>query len=93
MRSWSSPINRLYKEYWGPLHNFFLPSMKLVSKTRVGSRWLRKHDRAQTAYQRLEISGILDSKQQRRLRAWYHQLDPFALAEGMERELKRVFSA
>src|SRR5262245_29389061 len=32
------PINRLYKEVWGPLHNFFLPSMKLVRKERVGSR-------------------------------------------------------
>src|SRR5262249_30201594 len=24
------PINALYKQVWGPLHNFFLPSMKLV---------------------------------------------------------------
>ena len=47
------PINRLYKEVWGPLHNFFLPSMKLVRKWREGSRWRRRHDVAQTAYQRL----------------------------------------
>ena len=25
-------INTLYKEVWGPLHNFFLPSMKLKAK-------------------------------------------------------------
>ncbi len=30
-----APINQLYKELWGPLHNFFLPSMKLVKKWRV----------------------------------------------------------
>ena len=33
------PINALYTEAWGPLHNFFLPSMKLVAKWREGSRW------------------------------------------------------
>ena len=32
------PINMLYKEIWGPLQNFFLPSMKLIEKQRVGSR-------------------------------------------------------
>jgi hypothetical protein len=36
------PINSLYQEVWGPLHNFFLPSMKLVKKWRVGSRWVRR---------------------------------------------------
>ena len=35
------PINVIYKEYWGPLQNFYLPSMKLISKTRVGSKWVR----------------------------------------------------
>ena len=39
-------LNRLYKEAWGPLHNFFLPSMKLREKWRDGSRWVRRHDRA-----------------------------------------------
>jgi hypothetical protein len=24
------PINQAYQDVWGPLHNFFLPSMELV---------------------------------------------------------------
>lgn len=87
---WVLPINVLYKEYWGPLHNFFLPSMKLISKTRVGSRWVRKHDQAQTAYTRLLASGALGSKEQKRLRDQYQQLDPFELAKGLERQLKKI---
>jgi len=39
------PINHIYRNIWEPLHNFFLPSMKLHAKWRAGSRWVRRHDR------------------------------------------------
>lgn len=83
-------INALYKETWGPLHNFFLPSAKLVKKHREGSRWVRRHDRPQTAYQRLVSSGQLSKKQARRLRDEYEALDPFALARQTEKQLKPI---
>ena len=88
-----SPINALYTEVWGPLHNFFLPSMKLVKKWRVGSRWIRQHDRPQTAYQRLLAQGELSSKARRQLRNRFEALDPFALAEELERRLKPILRA
>ncbi|HEV2318663.1 MAG TPA: hypothetical protein VGV18_02870 [Verrucomicrobiae bacterium] len=84
------PINELYKEVWGPLHNFFLPSMKLVKKWRVGSRWVRRYDAPQTAYQRLLASGQLQTAQVARLRQRYESLDPFALAGQVERRLKPI---
>jgi hypothetical protein len=84
------PINKLYKEAWGPLHNFFLPSMKLKSKHREGSRWIRKHDEAQTAYQRLLASKALTKKEQRRLGELYQSLDPFVLARQVEGQLKPI---
>ena len=84
------PINKLYKEAWGPLHNFFLPSMKLRKKWREGSRWVRRYDAAQTAYERLIASGQLTSAHARRLRDWYHALDPFELAANVERGLKTI---
>ena len=84
------PINALYLEAWGPLHNFFLPSMKLVEKWREGSRWVRRHDRAQTAYQRLLASGQLPAKARRQLRERYEALDPFALAAQVERRLQKI---
>jgi hypothetical protein len=85
-----SPINRLYKEVWGPLHNFFLPSMKLVKKWRVGSRWVRRYDVPQTAYQRLLSSGQLKGAQIARLRDRYESLDPFKLAAQLEQRLKPI---
>lgn len=87
------PINSLYTEVWGPLHNFFLPSMKLVKKWRVGSRWVRRHDAPQTAYQRLLAHGVLSAKTQRQLRDRYESLDPFVLAGQVEKQLKPILEA
>jgi hypothetical protein len=88
-----APINALYTEAWGPLHNFFLPSMKLIKKWRVGSRWVRRHDEPQTAYQRLLAEGDLSNKERRRLRERFETLDPFALAQEVERRLKPILGA
>ena len=84
------PINRLYKETWGPLHNFFLPSMKLVKKWRVGSRWVRRYDLPQTAYQRLLASQQLADRHATGLRDLYHSLDPFRLAVEIQRRLEPI---
>ena len=83
-------INTLYKEVWGPLHNFFLPSMKLKAKRREGSRWIRQHDEPQTAYQRLLASKALTKKERSRLRDWRESLDPFRLATEVEAQLKPI---
>jgi hypothetical protein len=85
-----APINALYKEVWGPLQNFFLPSMKLHDKWREGSRWVRRHDEAQTAYQRLLDSGQLNARGKRQLRERYETLDPFALAKTLEKRLRPI---
>ena len=87
------PLNALYSQVWGPLHNFFLPSMKLIKKWRVGSRWLRRHDAPQTAYQRLLALGVLSNKTKRQLRDHYESLDPFVLAAKVEKQLKPILEA
>ena len=86
------PINQVYKEIWGPLHNFFLPSMKLIDKWRVGARWRRKHDRPQTAYQRLLQMGVLSSKKRRELRDLCESLDPFVLHQELEKRLRPILA-
>jgi len=83
-------INAVYQELWEPLHNFFLPSMKLRAKWRDGSRWVRRHDVAQTAYQRLLASRQIGDQQRHRLRDWYHSLDPFALAQQLNKRLAPI---
>ena len=83
-------INGIFKETWGPLHNFFLPSAKLVEKRRRRSRIIRKHDEPKTAYQRLLESGVLDTKARRHLRDLYESLDPFQLAQEINVRLKPI---
>lgn len=85
-----SPINALYTEVWGPLHNFFLPSMKLLKKWRQGSRWIRRHDEPQTAYQRVLAHGDLSASGRRQLRERFEALDPFVLAQEVERRLRPI---
>jgi hypothetical protein len=85
-------INALYIEVWGPLHNFFLPSTKLLEKTREGARIVRKHDEPQTAYQRLLASGELSRKARKTLREQYENLDPFALAKELNPRLKKILN-
>lgn len=83
-------INQLYKQAWGPLHNFFLPSMKLQRKWREGSRWIRRHDRPQTACQRLLASHQISAGTKRELRERLEPLDPFLLARDVKQRLKAI---
>jgi len=43
-------LNEIYREL-RLLVNFFYPSMKLIEKTRVGSKVKKKYDIARTSYQ------------------------------------------
>ena len=83
-------INELYRD-WGCLHNFFLPSMKLLRKTRKGSKTIRKYSPPQTPYQRLVQSEHLSPEQKQKLHSQFQQLNPLRLKEQIEQKLKRVF--
>ena len=64
--------------------NFFQPSMKLRTKTRTGSRVRRTYGPAQTPFQRVLASGVLDTASERRLKAVYRALDPVKLLHQLE---------
>ena len=64
--------------------NFFQASMKLRTKTRTGSRVRRTYGPAQTPFQRVLASGVLDASNQRRLTAVYRALDPVRLLHQLE---------
>lgn len=83
-------INSLFVDVWGPLHNFFLPSMKLIEKWREGAKWKRRHDKARTAYQRLLSIEGMNAKTKGRLRDQFESLDPFALHQQLERRLGAI---
>jgi hypothetical protein len=83
-------INELYRD-WGLLHNFFHPNLKLLSKTRQGSKTLRKYGPPQTPYQRLIQSEHLSPEQKQKLHSQFQPLNPLRLKEQIEPKLKRVF--
>ncbi|MBX9723220.1 MAG: ISNCY family transposase [Candidatus Obscuribacterales bacterium] len=59
--------------------NFFQPSLKLVSKSRVGSKTVKAYDRAQTPYQRLLASKHVSKHKKESLKRQYQELDPMLL--------------
>jgi hypothetical protein len=84
-------INELYRT-WGLLHNFFCPTLKLESKTREGSKTVRKYGAAQTPYERLRESPHLTAVQKDQLRARFQQLNPLQLKAQLEEQLKTLFN-
>jgi len=58
----------------------------------VGSRWRRKHDKPQTAYQRLLGMDMLSTKRKRELRDQYENLDPFELHDQLEKRLGPILT-
>jgi len=65
--------------------NFFQPSMKLVSKERVGSKVKKRYDKAKTPYQRVLESQQVTQESKARLRQQYATLNPMALLRQMQR--------
>jgi hypothetical protein len=90
-RSRAEVMNRIYRDLWGPLHNFFLPSQKLLTKNRVGGKYIKKYDKPQTPYQRLLDSADLSKEAKMALELRYVGLNPFKLRERLELELKAFF--
>lgn len=71
-------LNRLYS-YLRLYTNYFLPSMKLSEKTRIGSKVVKRYEEPKTPYQRLLESPSVDRRIKRRLRTEYEQLNPAQL--------------
>lgn len=68
------------------LVNFFYPSVKLVQKTRIGSKVRRIYDDPQTPYHRMLTSKSVSDAVKARLKQQYGTLNPVAL----KRELTRL---
>lgn len=77
-------LNELYI-YLGQYTNYFMPVVKLVFKTRKGSKVTKKYDVAKTPYRRVLECSDIDDKIKERLKAKYESLNPA--------ELKRKISS
>jgi len=85
-------INDLYRKEWSAYQNFFCPSMKLVSKERVRSRYRKRYDAPRTPYERLLQSPEVSPEKKDQLQAAYARLNPFALKKIIEEKLKKIFA-
>jgi hypothetical protein len=68
--------------------NFFQPVMKLMGKTRHGSKVRKVYDTAKTPYQRLLEFGVLTEEKQQELAATYHGLNPVLLLKQINENLE-----
>lgn len=83
-------INRLYRELWEPLHNYFCPSAKLLRKERHGAKVQRRHDVPKTPCDRLLACGQVDKATKDKLQKERDRLNPFELARKVEASLRRI---
>jgi hypothetical protein len=65
--------------------------VKLVKKTRVGSKLLRVYDAPQTPLERVARSGYGEASWQAEMTKLKSRWDPFELARSIDRKLKRIY--
>jgi hypothetical protein len=83
-------LNDLYRHDLRLLHNLFLPSVKLLGKERVGARLRRHYDGPRTPLERVQACPEADAQAVAALMRVRDQLDPFALAEAIDRKIERL---
>ena len=91
-RDLQKPLEELHR-IWSQLHNYFLPTLKLTSKERTGSRVHKTYEPvARTPCQRLLDDKQLSPKAAIKLRSLRSGLNPFRLKERAEALLKEIWT-
>jgi hypothetical protein len=85
-------INELYQNELRIFQNLFLPSMKLIKKSRVGSKLKRSYDKPKTPLERVLQCPQADPVKIEQLKRLRDQTDPFELAKRIEHKLERIFA-
>ena len=85
-------INAVYRQELRWWMNLYLPSVKLVKKVRVGSKLRRVYSPAQTPWERVLASGHAHARRVAELKKLRSTLDPFALAQSIDRKLESIYA-
>lgn len=83
-------MNDLYKQEWRCYHNFFIPSVKLQAKERIGSRIFKRHDKPRTPYHRILASKPISLKTKQRLKELFKTLNPFKLKKTIDEKIATI---
>ena len=84
-------MNELYETLEDYI-NFFLPSVKCIEKIRIGSRYIRRYDRAQTAYQRVLVHPKISGETKELLKQKYATLNPKLLKQKSDRLISKLYA-
>ncbi len=71
--------------------NHFVPSRKCLSKARIGSKYRRTYDRAQTACQRVLAHPTIANKIKLKLKLEHERLNPLNLKQEIDRLTMKIF--
>jgi len=85
-------MNDLYRNELRLYINFFLPSGKLISKERVGSKIKRKYDKPQTPYERILAREDVEDSAKQALIKTFDDLNPFELRRRIDKKLALLVS-
>ena len=84
-------MNDLYANEYSLLINFFLPSVKLQEKERLGSKIVKHHDKPTTPCDRLLSSRHISKEKKQWLRERRASLNPFLLHQIVHQKVRRIF--
>jgi hypothetical protein len=85
-------MNDLYANEWSLYQNHFCPTMKLQSKHRIGARYIKKYEQAQTPYERVINCDAINQNIKQELKIIHEGMNPFVLKQRIELKLKEIFS-
>jgi len=82
-------LNELY-DYLRLYTNFFQPVMKLVNKTRIGSKVKKRYDWARTPYKRTVESDFVPQQAKQTVKEEYATLNPVKLKQKISTLQERL---
>jgi hypothetical protein len=84
-------LNELYRRL-RLYTNFFQPTMKLIEKTRIGSKVIKKYDKPLTPYRRVLACHDAAEEDKQALRKLYAKLNPAQLKRQITRLQQRLYT-
>ena len=84
-------MNDLYTNEFSLFTNFFCPTLKLKSKAREGSKWVRKHSKPITPAQRVINHPDIPESAREKISTQMKSLNPFLIQKQIQRKLRAIF--
>jgi len=71
--------------------NHFVPSRKCLNKVRIGARYKRVYDQAQTPYQRVLVHPVVTDEIKAKLKLQHEELNPLLLKQQIDKLIMQIF--